>query len=199
MDVIAVQRSGIAAAVAPLGTALTPNKSPCYGNYMTNQFCVSMVTRLGNGRNYARWSVFCHCLSPAGRRGWRCCQLAKIQMMFLASLGQKDCAKFLAVRKPWLMLCGQQLRRSLTPNNQRQERNSGNQCAALCAVLAIIRCAGPMVMKLRTESRQCDPKRGPDQHIYGAADNPACHRLNAPASGHSGADFSPSSPGSCQF
>ena len=28
MDVIAVQRSGIAAALAPLGTALTPNKSP---------------------------------------------------------------------------------------------------------------------------------------------------------------------------
>ena len=161
MDVIAVQRSGIAAAVAPLGTALTPEQIALLWKLHDEPILCFDGDAAGQRAQFrARWSVSCHCLNLAGRRGWRCCQLAKIQMMFLASLGQKDCAKFWAVRKPWLMLCGRQPRRSLTPNNQRQERNSGNQCAALCAVLAIIRCAGPMAMKLRTESRQCDPKRG---------------------------------------
>ena len=48
-------------------------------------------------------------------------------------------------------------------------------------------------MKLRNDRGNAIPNAGPDQPIYGAADNPACHRLNAPISGHSGADFSPSS------
>ena len=141
------------------------NKSACCGNCMTSRFYVLTATRLASGPNYARWNVFCRCLSPAGRHGWQCCQLAKTRMTCWARLVPRVCVKFLAQRGRLLTACGRLWRNNLMCSNQRRERSSGSLCANLYAVLVIIRCGGLMAMRWKTESQRCGRIHGANQPL----------------------------------
>ena len=74
MDVIAIQQSGVATAVAPLGTALTEEQIGSSGSFMTNRCCVSTVTPPVSAHRRARLSVCCRSSSLANRHASPCCR-----------------------------------------------------------------------------------------------------------------------------
>ena len=200
MDVIAVQRSGIAAAVAPLGTALTPEQIAllwklhdepilCFDGDAAGQKAqlraLERILQLLEPGRSVRLSMLPagkdpdDVLGESGPEGLRKIlgsARALVDVMWTTTLAQYDTQQPETRAQFWQSVRG--LVRSIGNNQVRGAYGDEieNRIAAM-----------------RSQTR------GQTSIFMARRDNPACHRLNAPASGHSGADFSPSGLGSCQF
>ncbi len=129
MDVIAIHQSGLAAAVAPLGTALTEEQIGLLWKLHDEPILCFDGDAAGQRAQMRALERILPLLTPENRHAWRCCLPARTPMICCVRPEARGFQRFWQRRVHWLTACGMELPRSMMCGNPKRAHNFGRKFA----------------------------------------------------------------------